>query len=81
MIVFRDSVYLASTEGYTLCVLHKKRVNGQYVYRLKETATRIQKLPEDYAVMTFPEVVAKYGTDAVDDDDDDVKPPRGMKGK
>lgn len=68
MIVIKNAVYVRNPKGYAKCVLHKKEINGRPVYSLAETKVIINELPKEYAVMTLPEIIAKYGVDAVDDD-------------
>lgn len=68
MIGIKGSVYVRSSKGYTKCVLHKKQIRGRDVYSLVETKVVIPELPEEYEVLVFPEVIARYGAEAVDDD-------------
>ena len=68
MIVIKDAIYVRNTRGYVKCDLHKAKVKDKDTYSLVETKATISALPKDYAVMTLPEIVAKYGRAAIDDD-------------
>lgn len=68
MIVIKGSVYVHSHRGYTKCVLHKRQLQGQDVYNLVETKVVISELPEDYEVLTYDEVIARYGAGAAIND-------------
>lgn len=68
MIVIGNNVYVSKSAGYAKCVLHKKQVRDRAVFSLEETTSAIKTLPADYAVMTFQEIIAKFGHIAVDDD-------------
>ena len=68
MIVIKDAVYVRGARGYIKCDLHKSRIKGKDVYALVETKATISTLPKDYAVLTLPEIIAKYGRFAIDDD-------------
>lgn len=62
--IIKNAVYVLNSGSYVKCVLHRK---GNQYY-LVSTKVLLDKLPKDYEVMTFAEVVAKYRDDAVDDD-------------
>lgn len=68
MIVIKGSVYVRSEKGYTKCVLHKKTIKGREVFSLTETKVSVPELPSEYDTLTLPEVIARYGANAVDDD-------------
>lgn len=68
MFVIKGSVYVHSPKGYIKCVLHRKKVKGIDAYHLVETKVAIPELPEEYDALTFSEIIARYGADAVDDD-------------
>lgn len=69
MVVIKGNVYVRHPKGYAKCVLHKKDVDGRMAYYLAETKVTIDALPEQYDNMTLPEIIAKYGIDAVNDDE------------
>lgn len=64
MIVINDAVYVRSASGYTKCEIHKKRGT----FYLKETSSTVKTLPANYENLTLPEIWARYGQDAIDDD-------------
>lgn len=68
MVVIKNNVYIRGEKGYVKCVLHKKTVRGREVFSLVETKVTIPELPQQYDNMTLPEIIARYGADAVDDD-------------
>ncbi|MCM1233017.1 MAG: hypothetical protein NC489_23075 [Ruminococcus flavefaciens] len=68
MYSIKNAIYVQSVKGYNKCVLHKQQVDGRTVYHLVETKINLPELPKDFSVLTLPEIIAKYGRDAVDDD-------------
>lgn len=68
MIVINDAVYVRSASGYTKCEIHKKKLKGRDVFSLKETSSTVKTLPANYENLTLPEIWARYGQDAIDDD-------------
>ena len=64
MIVSKNAVYEHVGDTYIQCELHRK---GD-TYYLKRTANVVKALSMDYAVLTLPEIIAKFGRSAINDD-------------
>lgn len=81
MIVIGKNVYVRKPQGYAKCTLHKKMIRGREVFSLEETASVIKTLPDNYSIMTLPEIIAKFGHAAVDDDKSTAKEEKGKEEK
>lgn len=64
MIVSKNVVYEHVGDTYVQCELHRK---GD-TYYLKRTTNIVKALAMDYAVLTLPEIIAKFGRSAINDD-------------
>ena len=83
MYVANGKVYAQTEDGkYAECTLYKQKVPDTVIeqgniFYLEATSTTISELPEDYAVMTLPEIAAKFGSTAVAPPSKPSEPPGG----